>query len=423
MKLSLRRFSLRTGLVLLTICAIGCAWFAKHWAEAKKQKSAVAEIQAAGGRVGYGTLERRQKADDSPGLLRNWLGDWLGKDFFEPVTSVWFNGPKDAFQCSTKALSQLPDLREVTILGLTDVSPQSIRELRNVAGLRELSIVRQHLSEEILDALAELNQLEELSICYLNSNDTMAGLAKMRHLKSLYMSWNLNPMVGDVPPADELASILTELPQLKSLSLFGTDITDAGLRELCRLNQLEQFTVGSQKITGASIPHVAKMSQLKFLGAWGWDVNDQDLTAITPQSLPSLTGLDWFVKNATDDGVKHLAQFNLEMLRLSGNGISDEALRVLQKMKSLERLDVGSTAVDPLGNAVKEFKTALPDCRLQIPKTKKQLEMERSFNNWRFGGMGQPAKLAPTNLSTVIIEVNQPAASASPLTKPQNDSQ
>ena len=129
------------------------------------------------------------------------------------------------------------------------------------------------------------------------------------------------------------------------------------------------------------------------------------------------------MKNATDDGVKHLAQFNLEMLRLSGNGISDEALRVLQKMKSLERLDVGSTAVDPLGNAVKEFKTALPDCRLQIPKTKKQLEMERSFNNWRFGGMGQPAKLAPTNLSTVIIEVNQPAASASPLTKPQNDSQ
>ena len=59
------------------------------------------------------------------------------------------------------------------------------------------------------------------------------------------------------------------MKQLAELNLFGTQITDAGLKDVAKLEKLSVLWLNNTRITDAGLKEVIKMKQLKGLGLCG----------------------------------------------------------------------------------------------------------------------------------------------------------
>jgi hypothetical protein len=66
--------------------------------------------------------------------------------------------------------------------------------------------------------------------------------------------------------------------------------------------------------------------------------------------------------------------------------ITDASVPQLIQLRQLEYLDDSDTSIDKLSPAAKALRAALPNCLIRLPKTKKEREMERVFNNQKWGG-------------------------------------
>lgn len=162
--------------------------------------------------------------------------------------------------------------------------------------------------------------------------------------------------------------------------LFNTRITDSGIARLCELTDLEVLVVSSPLATSRSFDDVKKLQQLTHIGTWGWKVDPQDLAKL--DGIESL-GL---VTSMTDDALPILAEFSsLKKLTLHGEDVTDDNLHYLHKLPQLEWLNLRNTSVHKNGEAARRLRAALPGCRISLPKTAREKEIERNFNSWRFG--------------------------------------
>ena len=89
-KLRWFQFSLRTLMVVVTLCAIACSWLAVKLRQAEQQRKAVAAIERLGGQVIYdweisptGGLQLNSKPTGP-----QWLRGMLGNDLFWKVRCV-----------------------------------------------------------------------------------------------------------------------------------------------------------------------------------------------------------------------------------------------------------------------------------------------------------------------------------------------
>ena len=122
-----------------------------------------------------------------------------------------------------------------------------------------------------------------------------------------------------------------------SIVLSANMITDAGLKEVAKLQQLERLGLSDNKITDAGLNEVAKLQNLEDLFL--------DDTQIT------------------DEGLKEVAKLQkLEWLRLDGTQITDAGLKEVAKLKQLEYLELYRTKVTAEG--VAELRKALPNCEI-----------------------------------------------------------
>jgi hypothetical protein len=103
-ELSWYQYSLRSGLVLFTLFALACSWFAVKMHEAKRQQEAVRAIEELGGTISYDGL---MVTGEPPGPA--WLAKLLGTDFYATVGSVRLDKTKvtDADLKNLKELSQI----------------------------------------------------------------------------------------------------------------------------------------------------------------------------------------------------------------------------------------------------------------------------------------------------------------------------
>ena len=131
-----------------------------------------------------------------------------------------------------------------------------------------------------------------------------------------------------------------DLEKVTDLDLHNTFITDAGLKEVVKLQQLKLLDLFRTQVTDEGLKDLAKLQHLTIL-------------------ILSLT-------NTTDAGLEDVAKLQkLTRLALEDTNISDASLKNLVKLKRLESLWLYDTNVTKAGAA--ELQKALPSCEIIGP--------------------------------------------------------
>ena len=95
-----------------------------------------------------------------------------------------------------------------------------------------------------------------------------------------------------------------EVWKVTSLDLDDTQITDAGLQEVAKLQGLETLWLGRTKITDEGLKEVAKLQKLETLSLGGTKITDVGLKEVA--KLQNLMGLQLMVTKVTKAGVAEL---------------------------------------------------------------------------------------------------------------------
>ena len=213
-----KQFSLGTAFTFLTLL---CVLFGP-WADgAHRQRKAVAAISRLGGNVSY----RGEVWHDfrRPSWIPISLKNFIGRDFFDPVTIVSLSS-EEFHDLDLVCLEDLPDVEEIWI-------PESITD----AGL---------------DHLRGMTKLEQVHL--RGAGFTDAGLRKLRGFRGLRSLSSKNAKF-----TDEGLRELSQHSKLQDLHLYAdthrSPITDAGIRHLQKLKNLEWLILDADKISERAV--------------------------------------------------------------------------------------------------------------------------------------------------------------------------
>ncbi len=234
--------------------------------------------------------------------------------------------------------------RANTIYGGGDVG--SRRRWSELKSVEAIDIVNATNVDGIPQALGELPQLKRITFYRSNVRDAdLAHLSSLRNLESLDLKRTTISSRGLVH--------IRPLLSLKKLSI-GEDpskITDDGIEHLAGLINLEELDLSRSNITDAALVHLKNLKNLKSLSMREVRVNE---------------------------GLQHLGELpNLERLDLSSTFLSDATAKFLCSCKNLKSIDASSTLLSQAG--IDHIRESLPNVvisvgQLMSPTTRHALE-------------------------------------------------
>lgn len=177
------------------------------------------------------------------------------------------------------------------------------------------------------------------------SEDETAAVAALRRLGASVDqdpdgAWHVlsEDMEGTKDVDDSWLVHLTALKNLKTLKLWSTAITDAGLATIGQLDDLEQLRLyDCSKVSGAGLIHLRGLMNLSSLDVEKTNVDGDGLKDL--RGLPNLRSLNLLETRVDDDGLVHLEGLKqLRSLRLDCTRITDAGLVHLKPLSHLEFL-------------------------------------------------------------------------------------
>ena len=147
---------------------------------------------------------------------------------------------------------------------------------------------------------------------------------------------------------------LTNLSKLRVLRLADTEVTGQGLGILTELSELEVLDVSDTKITPEAVIHIRQSALLKTLSlAHNNSITDLSLAQL--RGLTQLESLKLTLNPISDAGLEHLEGFTrLKVLDVAHTQITDDGLQHLHALKQLRSLNLQSTFINryfPYGSA------------------------------------------------------------------------
>lgn len=303
------RFSLRTLFVALTIA---CLWLGFEVTQARRQRAAVQELEKLGAYITYDvadpTMQYEGGVSPFPALspVKQWIADWLGKDYVATVVGVHVSSPtvRDSDltvladlpklqilqlnacrQITDAALVELPASRVLECIQLngTRIGDEGVKELTKFPSLRSLSIAQTRVTNDGLAAVGQLDKLERLELGFLAVDDE--GFSHLRDLVRMRDLTLTNLAIGD-----ESFRAIGQFQDLEGLHIDGAEVTDAGLAQLGELKKLKGVWLKHTQIQGAGLRHFAQSKGLIVIRLNGCPLNEEAVPAIA--SVSSLWGVD-----------------------------------------------------------------------------------------------------------------------------------
>lgn len=233
--------------------------------------------------------------------------------------------------------------RSITDRGIKVLTSQSCRAEK----LKILRIARCSITDVGIAQIGKLRSLEELDLngcSNIGSAALASTLERLTKLSSLDVSYC---------PGILRVSWQGKIKALKSLELCYSGVRDAHLSRLTNLPALEELNLDSCPVGDWAISHLADNNVVPNLHTL--DLADTDLTDLGMVHLPkfeNLTRLSLFYCNITNAGLQHLSSMtNLEVLNLDSREIGDDGLSHLRNLSRLRSLDVFSGRITDMGCA------------------------------------------------------------------------
>ena len=234
--------------------------------------------------------------------------------------------------------------------------------LKDLAPLANLHTLKLQVTPVAVASLKDLVPLKKLHTLNL-SNVTDETLRELRRIGLLHTLYAAEAEGGKRPKGpDEVVSLdlqytrvtdawLKELGQFKNLhtlDLSFTAVTNTGLNELAQFANLQSLNLSGTKVTGERLKELAPLTNLHTLNLSRVAVNDTNLKALAP--LTNLHTLDLSFTQVTDPGPRELVSLkNLQTLNLSNTTVTDAGLRAVAPLTSLRSLFLSGTAVTDAG--------------------------------------------------------------------------
>ncbi|MEO1527108.1 MAG: protein kinase [Planctomycetota bacterium] len=305
---------------------------------------------------------------------------------------------------AVKDKSKLPANTELVVAQLSGDSgftSESLKQLQNLEHLETLVLTKVELDGRGLKWLADLPKLRELRLQYMQLSEPAAGsLSSLPNLQTLFLFRSgievagmkhlgaietLESLVLNGNYLDAHLGALGIVPELTSLSIEATAITDVGIQAAIEKLDLESLSLRScLLLTDESMRAVGTCKTLKQLNLKGPRISDKGVEYL--EQLPSLENLSLQLTQTTAACVTSLHKHkSLSTLGLRGPTIDDQFVAEAAMLPALKQLNAHSGLLtdESLTNiretsltglviesqgitqqAVKQFAQANPACKI-----------------------------------------------------------
>lgn len=253
-------------------------------------------------------------------------------------------------RASLEALNNCGCAVSILWMNNTEFTDADVRYVLPLTQLRSIHLNNTEITDKGIAALAKLPSLEYLSVHV--TAVTGATLGAIKNLRYL-----------DAIRADVTDSGLQSLrgKDLRYLRLSKTPITDKTLATISGASNLYELHLDTTKITGASMPVIARFKKLENLHLGRLPLDDASLALLKNLPLKTLSLSGTKVTDATFAPKQHAFR-SVENLRLADTKITDKGLAYISQLPNLKTLSLQGSAVT--APAVERFRAEHVDVRI-----------------------------------------------------------
>lgn len=275
---------------------------------------------------------------------------------------------------SNKACELLKQNQSITHLflpavGIDEEGIKNLSELRNLETLWVSSASNSPLTDRALEYISNMSNLKELTICGVNFTDEgIRSLSRLQNLEKLF--------IGNAPKlTNKCLESIAKLRNIRNLSLpQESNVTIGGLKSLNSLENLQRLNIYRihQDNSDMDISGLKNLNELAIgLGLPNKEntrLKDSDLACLS--KLNNLRDLSINIAGISNEGLKHLQNLtNLQRLQLLNTKIDDEGLKYLSRMEKL--VDLWISGADFSGEGFKYLHNLKRIQRLEIHSYKR----------------------------------------------------
>lgn len=214
-----------------------------------------------------------KEPENGPELVKA-LYDKLGVECYVNRDGKIYMAYVDRDQADVRqAVDRLSKIDTLKILRLSsaDVDQELLKDLSKLSKLKSLKLTRCKFGKKDLAALKGLSSLVDLELRYMPiTDDELAYLKALKHLQRLRLD--------ETKVTGSGFKHLESLP-LTALNLTATPITDDSLKVLGQIHSLRELKLGQTDISDEGLMHLSELYQLISLNINGTQVTEAGRTA------------------------------------------------------------------------------------------------------------------------------------------------
>ncbi len=304
-------------------------------------------------------LRRVVALDEASAFTNRTTAEWVFRQGDSATVQVQVPGQADAMVASLNLLPTEPfALVGIRLAGSTRLADADLTRLAGLKSLSWLDLAGTAVTDAGVQQLADVSALTNINL--EGTGVTDEGVAHLvRTCPNLYRL-----LLGRTKCTPAVVVAISNLKQMRDLSLAGVPVVDDQLVSIGQLANLQILNLAQTKVTDAGLPHLANLAHLESLRLDGTSITDVGLAtiAMSHHSLVSL-GLNR-MPEITGAGLTHLGNLSrLESLEICGSPkIGDAGLASLAVATSLRSLEVDQGQFSPA--ALEQLRASLPGCNV-----------------------------------------------------------